>query len=266
MKRILYLSMILFLSIITFIWVDWRVDGFDFFKLQENKYYFQSWVSMAGAVFAFTMAISTFFIYKKSHILSLKFISFSFLLTSFAYAIIGYHTSYCKVCSDLSMCGASHNYPNYLVLISLIIFVLTILLLHIKNHITLLKLFSYGLISASALLTVILFISIQFMETPDIIPYIFTVLNLQGLIFIFPLLLIILSILYFHTIYKLTYITILIFVLISISFMPQAYHIFICNECHAMECSEFYIFSGLFMFMAVGLFIYAISLELVKKV
>ncbi len=265
MKKIIYVSIILFLASIIFIWIDWRIDGFDFFKIQDNKHYFQSWVSIAGGLFAFIMALFTFFIYKKSNIGSLKFISLSLLLTSLAYAIIGYHTSYCKMCSDLSMCGASHTYPNYLILISLIIFVVVILLYYIKNNIKLLKLFSYGLIFSSVLLTIILFVSIQFMETPDIVPYIFTTLNLQGLIFVFPLILITLSILYLKNIHRLTHMTVFIFILIFISFIPQAYHIFICNECHAMECSEFYIFSELLIYIAVSLFIYVISLHLDKK-
>ncbi len=100
------------------------------------------------------------------------------------------------------------------------------------------------------------------METPDIIPYVLSVLNLQGFMFIFPLLFTLLIFVYFKNTYKLTYVISLIFFLIFISFIPQAYHIFNCTECHNMECSEFYIGSGLFMFMAIGLLFYSIDLQL----
>jgi len=265
MKKLINLFVLLFLASIFFFFIDWSIDGFDFFKMQNHKYYFQSWISIAGAIFVLIMSITTYIIYVKSKILSLKYISISFLFISFAYAIIGYHTSYCKVCSDLSLCGASHTYPNYFIVIALITLSVMILLTNIKHNVKLLKIFSYGLIIATVLLMIILFISIQFMETPDLAMYIFKNLNLQGFVFIFPLVLIVFSLLYFKAIYKLTSVTIFIFILIFISFIPQAYHIFICTDCHIMECSEFYIFAGLLMFIAVALLIYAISLQLEKK-
>ncbi len=265
MRNIFYLFVVLFIGAILFSILDWSVDGFNFFNSQDNKHYFQSWISIAGITFTFIMFVVTFIIYKKSGIDSLKFISLSFLLTSFAYASIGYHTSYCKVCSDLSMCGASHNYPNYLVVIALIILVVSALMANMKNNIGFLKLFSFGLILSTFLLMFILFISIEYMEIPDVISYTFSVLNLQGFVFVFPLIIIILAFLYMRTIYKLTNMMMLIFVLVFISFIPQAIHIFTCTECHVMECSEFYIFAGLFMFVATGLLIYSISLELEKK-
>ncbi len=265
MKKIIYISSIYFVVAILFAFVDWSVDGFDFFKLQSIKYYFQSWISIAGSVFALVMSVTIFIIYKKSELVSLKFVSLSFLLISIAYGIISYHTSYCKACSDLSLCGASHTYPNYLIIIALIIFVTSLLLANIGKNIELLKLFSYGLMAAVALLMVILFISIEFMETPDIAAYILRKLNMQGFIFLFPSVLVAFAFIYFKSIYKLTNSIIAIFLLIFISSIPQAYHIFICNDCHIMECSEFYIFAGLFMFLAIGLLVYSTSLELKKN-
>jgi len=265
-KKLIYIFTLLFVSAVLFFIIDWGVDGFDFFTHQENKYYFQSWISIAGMLFTFIMFITTFLIYKKSDISSLKYISISFLLITIAYASIGYHTSYCKVCSDLSMCGASHSYPNYLIIISLIILLVNILVANIKNNIIFLKILSYSLIFSTFLLMIILFISIEYIETPSIIIYIYSVINLQGLVFIFPLVFIVLSFLYMRTIYKLSNTTILIFIFLFISFIPQAIHIFTCSECHTMECSEFYSLAGLLMFMAIGLLIYSISLELEKKV
>ncbi len=266
MKIIFNLFLLLFILSIVFTLVGWSVDGFDFFKFQDNKHYFQSWISIAGVIFTFIMSITTFIIYKKSDLSSLKFISLSFFLTSLAYGIIGYHASYCKVCSDLSMCSASHNYPNYFIVIALIIFVVSVLLANIKHNIKYLKLLSFGLIFATMLLMIVLFISIKYMETPDIITYVFTTLNLQGYIFIFPLIFILFATIYFRTIYKLTSLTNLIFSLLFISFIPQAIHVFSCDECHIMECSEFYVLAGLLMFISTGLLIYSLSLAIEKKV
>jgi len=264
-KLLLLLFFILYLCSVAVIFVDWKVDNFDFFKVQNYELYFQSWVSMAGVLFTIVMTISTFFIYKKSKIASLKFISLSFLMTSFAYAIIAYHTSYCKMCSDLTMCGASHNYSNYFTVIALVITVLTILLINLKNNITPLKQFAYALVIGSSLLLVTLFISIEFMETPDIIAYAISNINIQGLSFIFPLVLIVLSFVYFRKMYKDNKVILFIFALLFVSFLPQAYHVFVCTECHNMECSEFFVASGLMMFIATALLIYAIGLQFEEK-
>lgn len=264
-KMRLVLFIVLYFSAVTVLFIDWSVDGFDFFKVQEYELYFQSWVSIAGILFTVVMAFSTFLIYKKSKIRSLRFISLSFLLTSFAYGIIAYHTSYCKVCSDLTMCGASHNYSNYFTVIALVVTVLTILSLNLKNNIGVLKQFAYALVFASLLLLIILFISIRFMETPDVITYVISTINIQGLSFIFPLILIVLSFIYFRKMYKSSKSVVFIFTLLFISFLPQAYHIFVCTECNSMECSEFFVASGLMMFIAIGLLIYAIGLQFEEK-
>jgi len=259
------ISVLLSFGTIVFTFIDWSVDGFELLKPQDYQLYFQSWISMAGALFTFIMAITTFIIYKKINLHSLKFISLSFLLTSIAYLIIGYHSTYCEVCSDLTMCSSSHNYPNYFTVIALIIFVLTILLMNLKNNINLLKLFSYGLILASFLMLVTLFMSIEFMETPKLIFYTISTINLQGFVFIFPLILIVLAYIYLKNVYMVTSSVSFIFFLLFISFIPQAYHTFVCIDCHTMECSEFFVFSGLIMFIVVGLLIYSITLQLREK-
>lgn len=264
-NKFIIISAVLAVAALIFTVLDWSVDGFDFFKPQDYQFYFQSWVSIAGILFTLTMSITTFVIYKKCKLDSLKFISLSFLMTSIAYLLIGYHASYCKVCSDLSLCSASHNYSNYFSVIALVITAITALLVNLKNNIIPLKLFSIGIISASFFLLAVLFISIQFMETPDIISYVTVNFNLQGFVFIFPMILIILSFIYLKSIYKVSNVISFVFVLMLISFLPQAYHTFICAECHTMECSEFYIFSGLFMFIAIGLLIYSISLQILEK-
>lgn len=264
-KILIALFFILYLCSVVVMFADWSVDGFDFFKIQKYELYFQSWISIAGVLFTVVMAISTFAIYKKSKIASLKFVSLSFLMTSFAYGIIAYHTSYCKICSDLTMCGASHNYPNYFTVIALVVSVLAILSINLKNNITVLKQFASSLVFASLLLLVTLLISIRFMETPDIMAYVISTINIQGLSFIFPLILIVFSFIYFRKMYKNNKIILVVFTLLFISFLPQAYHIFVCTECNIMECSEFFVASGLMMFIAIGLLIYAIGLQLEEK-
>ena len=265
-KKLLYVLFFLFMLVsIGFTLIDWNVDGFDFFKAQKYELFFQSWVSIAGVIFTAVMASTVFIIYKKTHVHSLKFIVFSFLLTSLAFGIIGYHTSYCKVCSDLTMCGASHNYPNYLIVIALIISAITSIVVNLKNNIIILKVLAYGLISASLLLLIVLFFSIQFMETPDVISYVVNNINLQGLVFIFPILLLLITFIYFKKMYQISNSASLVFLLLFISLLPQAYHILICAECHSMECSEFFVFSGLIMLVSIGLLLYSISLQLEEK-
>lgn len=265
-KYIVILCLFFIFASIGFIFLDWSVDGFDFFKVQKYELFFQSWVSLAGAVFTAVMGITVFFIYKKSRLLSLKFVSFSFLLTSFAFGLIGYHTAYCKVCSDLTMCGASHNYANYLIIIALIAVTMISILVNLKNNIAILKTLASGLVLASLLLFLIVFFSIQFMETPDLMSYVIETINLQGFVFILPILFLLLTFIYFKKMYQLSNSISLIFLLLFISFLPQAYHIFICSECHSMECSEFFVFSGLIMLIVIGSLLYAIALQLEEKV
>ena len=264
-KFITIMTISLLIMMIVFTIIDWSVDGFDLLKAQQYEFYFQSFVSISGLAFTSIMAITIFIIYKKTKLPSLKYMSLSFLLTSFAYFSIGYHSSYCKVCSDLTMCSASHNYSNYLIVIAFVIFVLTVLLVNIKNSISILKLFSYGLITASSILLIVLFISIQFIETPGILFYELSDINLQGFVFIFPLFLMAFTLIYLRKKGKIKKVVFLIFSLLSLSFIPQAYHIFLCKECHVMECSEFYVFAGLLMHIALGLFIYSLSQQIKEE-
>ena len=214
------------------------------------------------------MAVTTFVIYKKTNLLALKYLPVGFILTSTAYTIIGYHTSYCEVCSDLTLCGASHSYPNYLIITALIILVLTIILLTKKININaktfILKTFVIGLIIATILLMTILFASLQYMEIPNVIDYVESI-NLQAIFFIFPILSVAWVFFYLKKSYKIPKSILTIFILLSISFLPQFYHILICKDCHSMECSEFYILAGLLMYIAVGIIIHSISIQLQEK-
>ena len=248
-----------------FAFIDWRVDGFDFFKFQEQHFYFQSWISIAGILFSSVMALTTFIIYKKTAILSLKYIPISFLLIATAYAIIGYHSSYCKVCSDLGYCAATHNYPPYLIIITFVIFVLITIMfgrnLDLVKKAQILQNFSYGLIAATSLLGITLFVSLSFLEIPNHISYARTV-NLEALIFMIPLIVILWAFIYFRHTYKAPGVYLFMAFLSALSFMPQIYHIYTCKDCHTMECSEFYLFSGFIMVIVAGLFIHSVSVQL----
>jgi len=262
MTKIGYLFVSFFTLSVLCLILGWQVDGFDFFKIQDNKFYFQSWISLAGTFFTLIMSATIFILYKKSNKKSLKYISLSFLIISLAYAIVGYHTSYCKVCSDLSLCGASHNYPDYIILMSVIVFVMILLLLNHKFNLSLFKTFFYGMILAVSSLMGILFLSIKYIEIPNVTPYVFHSLNLQGFIFILPLFFTGIVYLYFRKTYKITAKISLLFFMIALSFIPQAYHIFSCSECNRMECSEFFSLSGLLMFIAIGLIFYSLDIAL----
>jgi len=264
-KLITTMTLSLLIMMVIFTIIDWSVDGFNLLKFQQYEFYFQSFVSIAGLAFTSIMAITVFIIYKKTKLSSLKYMSLSFLLTSFAYMSIGYHSSYCKVCSDLTMCSASHNYSNYLIVIAFVIFVLTVLLINIKNSISILKIFSYGLITASSILLIILFISIEFIETPGVLFYELGNINLQGFVFIFPLFLMAFTLIYLRKKGNIKRVVLIIFSLLSLSFIPQAYHIFLCKDCHVMECSEFYVFAGLLMHIALGLFVYSLSQQIKEE-
>lgn len=261
-KTILITSIIFIVNAVFFTAIDWSIGGFELLKAQKYEFYFQSWISFAGIAFTFIMAVTTFIIYKRNQLASLKFLSLAFLLTSLAYFLIGYHSSYCQLCSDLSLCSTSHNYSDYFIIIAIVIATLTVLLVNLKNNITLLKFFSYGIILASFFMLLILILSIQFMENPSLLAYEVKHINLQGFVFIFPLIFIALFYIYFKNTYKLTYSISFLFFLLFISFIPQAYHVFLCSDCYNDECSEFFVFSGFIMYMVIGLIIYSISLQL----
>ena len=269
MKKIWYLSSLLFAISIILVLKDWSVDGFNFFKLQEYNFYFQSWVSMAGSAFTFVMAIVTFTIYKKTQFQSLKYIPLSFLALTIGYAFIGYHASYCKVCSDLGLCAASHNYPLYLIIIAFIIFILIVIMfnrrLDIVKKTQLLFKFSFGLVIATILLMSILFSSLKYLEIPDKMYYLDSVNNLQAFVYLFPVFMIVWVFVHFRKKYKVSGIYLVIAFLLSLSFLPQILHIYTCKECHTMECSEFYIFSGLFMLIATALFIHSLYKQLKEE-
>lgn len=253
------------LSVLLSAVMDWKTGEFDFLKLQEYKFYFQSWVSAAAVFFSLIMSLTTFIIYKKNQSKALQFISLGFLLISSAYMIIGYHSSYCEVCSNLTMCSASHNYPTYLIIVAFTVLVLSILLSDLKKNIHLLKVFTYGLIVGAFFLLLTLFFSMYYMETPGLIPYVINTVNLQGFVFLLPLLMILLIAIYFKKINKLSNTILVLIILLIISFAPQAFHIFVCDECHKLECSEFYVLSGILMTVAAGFLLNAVRIQSEEK-
>lgn len=101
--------------------LGWQVGEFSFFATQNCQMFFQSWIAISGTIFAIVMAITSLILYKKTKITSMQASMANFLLIAAAFIFSGYHTSYCKVCSDLTLCGASHNYSNYLILVALLV-------------------------------------------------------------------------------------------------------------------------------------------------
>ena len=64
MKSFNYIFTTLFILSLVVAVFDWKVDGFDFLKAQDYKFYFQSWISFAGTIFSLVMAITTYILYK----------------------------------------------------------------------------------------------------------------------------------------------------------------------------------------------------------
>ena len=265
MKKVWGVYFILFITACVFVVSNFNIAGFDFFVFQEQNLFFQSWISIAGILFSLMMALTTYLMYKNTALPSLKYIPLSFLLTSFAFAVIGYHVAYCDVCSNLTLCGASHNYPNFLIVIGQVIFIFIVILfskrLDFKHSKKVLQIFSYGLICATVLLMITLFLSLDFIESPNLIQY-DNIINPQGLFFLFPLFVILYAIVYFKNNYDFSKQFYIIFILFGASMLPQFYHILICKECHYMECSEFYIFSGIIVFIVIGLLLHSVFIQL----
>jgi hypothetical protein len=242
----------------------WRIDGFDFFEPPDHHFYFQSWISTAGILFTAVMAVTTYIIYNKTKLQSLKYIPMSFILIAAAYSVIGYHASYCKVCSDLGFCAASHNYPDYLMVITFVIFVLAAIML--SRNLDLLKktessqVLLYGLLLAMIALLTASAISLNYLEIPNDISYV-TTSNLQVFVFIIPLVMILSALISIKNISKASGVYLLMAFLASLSFIPQVFHIYACKDCHDMECSEFYVFSGIIMIIVTGLLIHAIRIQ-----
>lgn len=266
MKKVWYFFSILLLISIIFVFIDWNMDGFNFLKFQKQHFYFQSWISFSGILFTFIMAITTFIIYKKTKLQSLKYIPLSFLLILTSYLITGYHSSYCKICSDLGFCAASHSYPNYLFIITLLIFILSGIMfsrrLGIVEKAQALQRLSYGLIIATTFFFMILLISLKYFDTIEHSPYNIVSNNLQAFIFILPVVVIVWAFVYFRNTYKTSRIYLLMALLLCLSFLPQILHIYTCNDCYSIECSEFYVFSGFIMFIVTGIFIHSVYIQL----
>ena len=88
---------------------------------------------------------------------------------------------------------------------------------------------------------------------------------MDPVIFILPLIVIVWVFVYFRRTYKTSRVYILMAVLVLLSFLPQFFHILMCKDCHTMECSEFYVVSGLIMVIVIGLFIHAVSIQLLEN-
>ncbi len=148
----------------------------------------------------------------------------------------------------------------------LVIFLVTAIIFsssfNIVKKVHLIQKIVFGLIIALSLLLTTLWFSLNYLEIPDYLAYVGSSNNLQAFLLPLPVIIMIWAFVYFRNIYKVSKIYLFMFLLGSLSFLPQIYHIFVCNECYTMECSEFYVFSGLIMLIVTGIFIYSVSIQL----
>jgi hypothetical protein len=118
-----------------------------------------------------------------------------------------------------------------------------------------------GLIMAAIAMLVIMLIGTQMMAIPETekMTYPPNIFNPEGFIFVA----IILTSLYFFIkllrLYLKSEAKLILpismgFLVVALSQMPAAYHIFTCYWCHVMDCSEWFTLGGISLFLAVLIF------------
>ncbi len=259
MKKIITLFFFLLALAMISYGKGYAIGGFHLSKV-HNYFYFQSWISLAILVFCLVISYATYSVYKNTKLVGLKFVPVGLFFLSLGIIIIGFHNSYCKVCSDLGFCGTAHNYPNAISVLAVCISLVIYLALQSQDYDlkSSLKKFWHTLVFGSFIIIIILFISLFYMELPEPISYKAGRFNLQGFVFI--------SISIFCTIAFFTFLVVYyrtrkkIFVAMSVQFivtalvqLVAAYHIFTCYWCDIEECSEFFALGGIFIL--IGMFI-----------
>jgi hypothetical protein len=116
-----------------------------------------------------------------------------------------------------------------------------------------------GLIIAAIAMLIIMLIGTQMMTIPEQMTYPPSVFNPEGIIFVAIILISLyfffkLLRLYLKSDAKLILPISIGFLVVALSQMPAAYHIFTCYWCHVMDCSEWFTFGGISLFIAVFLF------------
>ena len=244
---------------------------------REFKMYFQTWISMAALVLAFIMTILTFSIYRKTGFKPFKWVPLSFLLFAFSFVPLAYHLSRCHECAGLGLCGLYHNYGNLAALIGMIVALCVAMwgaaaIFEPKLKILFKKVMFPGLIIAALAMLAIMLIGSQIMAIPEEINYPPSVFNPEGLLFG---IIILISLIFFFNLLglylksetKLILPIAIGFLVVALSQIPAAYHIFTCYWCHVMDCSEWYTLGVICLFIAELIFYYSFTpfIDMVKE-
>jgi len=232
---------------------------------REFKMYFQTWVSMAALVLALIMALLTFFTYRETGFKPFKWVPLSFLFFAISFVPLAYHLSRCHECAGLGLCGLYHNYGNLAALIGMIVAMCVAMwgsaaIFEPKLKIIFKKVMFPGLIVAAVAMLAIMLIGSQMMAIPEEeMHYPPSVFNPEGLIFLG---IILISLFFFFNLLglylkadvKLILPVAIGFLVVALSQIPAAYHIFTCYWCHVMDCSEWFTLGGIGLFIAVLIF------------
>jgi len=267
MRRLTILPSLLFIFLfilsIYFYISGFEINDFQFSKI-HYQLYFLAWVSLGNIIFALILAYASYVVFKHTKLEAFRFIPLSLFFFVVGMIINCFHLSYCKICSDLGFCGTAHVYPNVISILSIgLSFVLYLInqvqvleLRFILRKLWIILSFGFGLI------VFILFISLFYMNLPNPISYKIGSLNFQGLIFVFVSLFSFLSFsvycfFYFKTRNRIFVAVSIQFIIIGISQLVSAYHIFTCYWCNIEECSEFFSLSGIMILTAVFILWYS---------
>jgi len=241
-------------------WMFMFSDSHMFEAGREYHMYPQTWVAIAAIIFAFIMAISTFIAYKKTEFKLFKYLPLVFLILAISFIPIAYHTAYCEECASLGACGQVHNYGTIVALIAIAlatVFAVKSFGAEIKGP--MMRSLLYGTIAGVFAILLVVFIGSQLMGTPGEMEYPPTVFNPEGFVFVA----IILVGLYFSIklflLYRKTKAGFILplslgFLVVALSQILAAKHIFTCYWCHIMECSEWFTLSGICLLIAIMIF------------
>lgn len=231
---------------------------------REFKMFFQTWISMAALALALIMTFLTFLSYYKTGFKPFKWVPLSFLFFAISFTPLAYHLSRCHECAGLGLCGLYHNYGNLAALISMIVAICVAMwdsaaIFEPKLKTLFKKVMFPGLLIAALAMLVIMLIGTKFMAIPETMTYPPSVFNPEGFIFLGIILIslyyfIKLLRLYLKSEAKLILPIALGFLVVALSQMPAAYHIFTCYWCHVMDCSEWFTLGGISLFIAVFIF------------
>ncbi len=257
-KMDLLFAVLLVASVGSFFW-GYDIGDFTFSQI-HNHLYFQAWISLATIILSVLLAGATASIYKFTRLETFRLVPAALLVFSLGMIPIGFHNSYCKVCSDLGFCGTAHNYPDIITIIAIYISTSIYVLSEsaIKDVGRALKKLWRALIIALAAIIAVMLVSLFYMQLPEPIPYKSARINPQGIVF--------LSVSIFSMVAGIVYVlryrqtgnkalegVCIQFIVTGLVQLIAAYHIFTCYWCNVEECSEFFVIGGLFILVSMYL-------------